>query len=192
MIDSDDVLLLRPARPGSAFALDARMRRDVGSAAGVVEPTIVYVDAAADVAALLVILDEKITPAVQEEGGSILAYFSEASENTFPRLPVREDENVFVIAAGYPDGVEPEDQRRAWNGMARNPCRSRYVRLRFSASHHVAVTARWSCTSCGACAASPRPTPAERVPPPHPQLSEPTINRGAAGARALGLACGSG
>src|SRR5438270_545505 len=41
-------------------------------------------------------------PAVTDTGASILAYFvTEDSKNTFPALPVREDENVFVWFARF-------------------------------------------------------------------------------------------
>jgi hypothetical protein len=44
---------------------------------------------------------------IAESGGSALGYFvTEPSENTFPALPVRENERVFVAFAGYPDGSE--------------------------------------------------------------------------------------
>ena len=42
---------------------------------------------------------------IAESGGSALGYFvTEPSENTFPALPVRENERVFVAFAGFPDG----------------------------------------------------------------------------------------
>jgi hypothetical protein len=44
---------------------------------------------------------------IAENGGSALGYFvTEPSENTFPALPVRENERVFVAFAGFPVGSE--------------------------------------------------------------------------------------
>ena len=41
--------------------------------------------------------EQTIKPAATDAGASILAYFvTENSKNTFPKLPVREGENVFV------------------------------------------------------------------------------------------------
>lgn len=113
MIDSDDVLLLRPARHDSAFALADGMQRDNRNPGGIIEATIVYVDAAADEASLFARLDYAVAPTVRRNGGSLLACFvSETSENTFPRLPVREGEPVFVVFAGYPDPVAFDHRTR--------------------------------------------------------------------------------
>jgi len=106
MIDSDDVLLLRPARAGSAFMLDHdRPRRAVPGGRGFVGATIVSLEAPAEETGIVSFFEQAIMPAVIESGGSILAYFvSEASENTFPSLPVRQGEQVLVWFAGYADG----------------------------------------------------------------------------------------
>jgi hypothetical protein len=48
--------------------------------------------------------EETIAPAMEESGDSVLGYFvTEPSENTFPSLPVREGEHVFVWFAGFAD-----------------------------------------------------------------------------------------
>jgi len=48
--------------------------------------------------------EQTLKPAVTDTGASILAYFvTEDSENTFPALPVREGENVFVWLARFND-----------------------------------------------------------------------------------------
>jgi hypothetical protein len=106
MIDSDDVLLLRPARPGSAFGLDGSSRVDAagGPGAGFVAATILSLETAAERAGVLSFFEEVISPAVGEGGGSILGYFvTEPSENTFPSLPVREGEEVLVWFVGFED-----------------------------------------------------------------------------------------
>jgi NIPSNAP len=95
MVSSDDVLLLRPARPGSAFALAGERR---GTATGRVAAWITPLDGA----------DEgSVGRTIAELGGSMLASFvTEPSENTFPALPVRENESVFVGFAGFSDDAE--------------------------------------------------------------------------------------
>ena len=78
MIDSDNVLLLRPARDGSAFALDGER----GSRGGFVLAVVMPLDDASS---------------FDGDAASILGSFvTEESENTFPSLPVREGERVFV------------------------------------------------------------------------------------------------
>ncbi len=102
MVSSDDVLLLRPARAGSAFALNGERRSRNGGGRGLVAAWV------RQLAADSVEHFERTTaPEIAARGGSVLAYFvTEPSENTFPALPVRENERVFVAFAGFPDGAE--------------------------------------------------------------------------------------
>ncbi len=106
MIDSDDVLLLRPARPGAAFSLEnlERPPREATEiSAGIVVATICEMDASADTD-FLNFFDSDVAPSLTEAGASILAQFvTEKSVNTFPRLPIREGENVFVWFSGFPN-----------------------------------------------------------------------------------------
>jgi hypothetical protein len=94
-----DVLLLRPAGPQAGFRFDPRLRPPPDAPerpGGVVVATIHHlaVPASPDVVASL--LDE-IEPA------TLLAQLiTESARNTFARLPVREDANVFVAFAAYP------------------------------------------------------------------------------------------
>jgi hypothetical protein len=96
MIDSDDVLLLRPARPDSAFVLE----RDRLPRGGFVLATVTQLESPEVVS----LFEETIAPRITESGGSILGYFvTETGENTFPSLPVREGEQVFAWFAGFED-----------------------------------------------------------------------------------------
>jgi NIPSNAP len=111
MIDSDNVLLLHPANPTSGFSLGSKTRPPAGSndiRSELIVATIYYLDA--PVAAGFVRFFEKtLRPAVIGSGATVLAYFAtEHSENTFPALPVREGENVFVWFARFNDPVAYE------------------------------------------------------------------------------------
>ncbi len=90
MIDSDNVLLLRPVRPQSGFALGDRTRPAGGASArsSVLACTIYYLDAPPD--------DELIRSFERHPRRPIAYFQTEPAENTFPRLPVRTGENVFV------------------------------------------------------------------------------------------------
>ena len=99
MIDSDNVLLLRPARPHPGFSLDKSEppRRDSKEIPeGIVIATIYYFASPVD-EDFVGLFESVVVPAAKENGTSILAYFvTESSKNTFPALPVREGENVFI------------------------------------------------------------------------------------------------
>ena len=106
MVDSDNVLLLRPARPTSGFFLDARDRppRDIQEVPpGLVEATILSFETPPD-ANFLDFFEGTLAPVLTKSGASILSYFvSEESPNTFPVLPVREGEQVFVWFSSFRD-----------------------------------------------------------------------------------------
>ena len=65
--------------------------------------TIHYLGAEVD-AAFAQFFETTVKPAVIGSGGTVLAYFvTDHSENTFPALPVRQGENVFVWFARFND-----------------------------------------------------------------------------------------
>lgn len=102
MLDSDDVLLLRPTR---AFGLDGMARPAPGerTPAGLVTATICPAPSA-DLAALARGFDAQVRPALERLGVTVLAQcITEPARNTFPRLPVREGESVFVWFAAFAD-----------------------------------------------------------------------------------------
>ena len=104
MIDSDNVLLLRPAQTGSGFSTDLAHRpsRDAtGSGPGRVVAAIYSLEAGAE-GAIAEHFNRHVMPALMDEGGAVLALFvTEPSVNTFPALPIRENESVFVWFAGF-------------------------------------------------------------------------------------------
>jgi hypothetical protein len=105
MIDSDDVLLLRPAHPESGFLL-GRDRPAPGSNAvpdGIIVVTTWHLHPAAE-AGFPEVFETILAPMLRDAGAPILASFvSEHGENGFPALPVREDARVFVWFSRFPD-----------------------------------------------------------------------------------------
>jgi hypothetical protein len=102
MIDSDNVLLLRPAWPGSGFASDGvrAPRGATSSPEGFVIATIFSL--AAPATDELVAAFRRAIPALAAEAKAA-AFVTESRANTFPALPVREGEHVFVWFALFED-----------------------------------------------------------------------------------------
>ena len=111
MIDSDNVLLLHPASLISGFSLAACKRPGRGAGETpkrLVLATIYYFDTPVPTD-FVAFFEGTIKPEAIAAGATILAYFAtEQSENTFPLLPVRENENVFVWFAGFSDSASCE------------------------------------------------------------------------------------
>jgi hypothetical protein len=106
MIDSDNVLLLHPATPSSGFSLESKTRPPGGSneiRSELIVATIYYFNALVD-AGFVEFFEKTVKPAVIGSGATVLAYFvTEHSDNTFPALPVREGENIFVWFTRFND-----------------------------------------------------------------------------------------
>jgi hypothetical protein len=102
IVDSDNVLLLRP-ESGLPLELDVRPTSgEEERARGIVVATIYYFDAPVD-DEFLAFFEQQIRPTLLETGAQVRACLvTEASANNF-RLPVREGEHVFVWLAGFPD-----------------------------------------------------------------------------------------
>jgi hypothetical protein len=155
MIDSDNVLLLRPARLTSGFTLDDSGRRasDNNIATnGFVSATIHYFDSAVD-SDFITYFENKIKPILIGAGALILAYFlTEHSPNNFPALPVRENENVFVWFAGFQDQATYDQHIAAlarlepWNDEILGSHKQRQIRtpdqLRLSPTSRSRLTGR--------------------------------------------------
>ena len=126
MIDSDNVLLLRPATPASGFVLDRR-RADIDEPsppAGLLVATLYAFDAPVDID-FLDFFARELRPAFTAAGASIIASFAtETAANTFPRLPVREGEHVFAWFARFRDEAAHAAYRAAlvaqpdWRALA--------------------------------------------------------------------------
>lgn len=112
MIDSDNVLLLRPALAGSGFEVDRPLppRDAVAIPPGRIEARIHYLDAPATQAQLQAF--DAIRPAFEVAGARLLAVLvSEPAPNDFPQLPVREGEWVLAWFAQFRDGESHERGR---------------------------------------------------------------------------------
>jgi NIPSNAP protein len=137
MVDSDDVRLLRPASGASGLRLDPADRP--GRAApprggGIVVATLYPLPAPAD-AAFLEFFEGSVLPVVGRAGATLVGWFvTESSENTYPRLPVRAGENVFVWLASFRDDAEYAAYRiavakdPAWTEQVAPGLRSRLAR----------------------------------------------------------------
>ena len=110
MIDSDDVLLLKPAWPGAKFDLSGLRRQAVAEAEtmsdesrlpGFVEISIHHLQPGKE-AGFTERFRTEAVPRLAANGARLLgAFVTESAENTFPRLPVRIGENVFLSAIGF-------------------------------------------------------------------------------------------
>jgi len=122
MIDSDNVLLLRLAHRTSGFSLNGNRPPPETQAnqVGFVTATMYYFDVPVK-SDFISYFENTIQPALMEADISVLAYFiTEESPNTYPRLPVREGEHVFVWFAGFPNQAAYElhaailDESQTW------------------------------------------------------------------------------
>ncbi|WP_414470907.1 NIPSNAP family protein [Microvirga sp. M2] len=105
MINSDNVLLLRPAAPQAGFAAPAEERLHVAGPQGqpgLIVATICYLAPRTD-EAFATFFGESLQPILRRASATVLAAFvTERSPNTFPRLPVREGETVFAWFSSFP------------------------------------------------------------------------------------------
>ena len=105
MIDSDNVLLLRPAWPGSGLASERRWRSPRGAMAtpgGVLSVQIVPLRQPATdepLASARALAVELASAGTADQG----CYVTDPSPNDFPALPVRENEHLLVLAAMFAD-----------------------------------------------------------------------------------------
>ncbi|HET6805573.1 MAG TPA: NIPSNAP family protein [Frateuria sp.] len=123
MLDSDDVLLLRPTQP---FALGRVHRPSPGerAPAGLLSATICPVPPT-EIAALARSFDTQVRPVLERLGAPVLAQFvTEPARNTYPRLPVREGESVFVWFAAFADAAT---QARVQAAAAVDPAASAWL-----------------------------------------------------------------
>ncbi len=104
MIDSDDVLLLRPLSDGSGVAVSPPERPRAGAPAPdrfVSAAVWSFPPGRHDGIALI---RDGLLPVLRKTGPApVAALTTETAHNTFPRLPVRTGENVAAVFTSYPD-----------------------------------------------------------------------------------------
>lgn len=119
MIDSDDVLQLKPAWPGAGFDLsdlqrspaDEKQSRD-RPLKGIVVIQIHHLPPGTEVG-FGESFKAAAAPVLASSGARLLAAFvTEHAENSFPRLPVRSAENVFISVTGF-DSAEAHARHEA-------------------------------------------------------------------------------
>jgi hypothetical protein len=154
MIDSDNVLLLRPARSGSGFPSARLGRPGPGAAvdeAGVVVASIHYVDADM-IERFGDFFQTAIKSRLQDLGVPVFAEFTtETGENTFKGLPVRERDHVFVWFSSFASRTDCDMRllrvraSQSWREDAPDPILHQLVRkpelLRLSAQSRSALRA---------------------------------------------------
>ncbi len=104
--DVSNVLLLKPARATTGFCVNPGNRPAMDAqelAGGVIIATVYAFDAPVD-AQFVDFFEKEVAPLLRGAGATLLGSFvTEPSENTFPALPVREGEQVFVWFASFAD-----------------------------------------------------------------------------------------
>ena len=112
MVDSDNVLLLRPAWAGSAVVSspEDRPASDATSPPrGVLDATVFSLKEAAG-RALLEFCRERMAKTLRTAGARVLGwYVTEPAANNFPRLPVREGEHALLRLAMFDDAAAVDE-----------------------------------------------------------------------------------
>jgi hypothetical protein len=119
MIDSDDVLLLRPIDTESGLLLPMGRPPPTAATEGSFVLATVYLLRAPVDDGFLRLFDRRAWPLMAETGAPLLArYRTEYGPNDFPRLPVREGEHAFVWITSFANDAEHERHRA---NLARSP-----------------------------------------------------------------------
>jgi hypothetical protein len=112
LLDNDDVLLLREARPGSGFDLGGFVR-PAGTqtrAPGTVAVAVLMLERAAD-EAFIAAFEAGVLPRITGGARRTPYFVTDSRPNDFPALPVREGEFAFVVTAVCPN----DDALREWS-----------------------------------------------------------------------------
>jgi hypothetical protein len=114
MVDSDNVLLLKPVRPETAFPVSDRVRRPIGASgngAGLVVGSIVYLRPTSP-GKFEDFFEREIRPQLRKSGAVVVAELvSDHSANNFSQLPLRESDNVFAWFMVFKDAAAYEELR---------------------------------------------------------------------------------
>ncbi len=136
MVDSDNVLLLRPSSGEAGFPAPGGPRPPAGHASpagpqSVILATLYYRDRPFD-AAFSEFFDRSVRPALTAAGAAPLACLqTKYAENNFPALPVRTGEHVFAWFTRFAGPAEAGDHLRT---LERTPAWADEVRPALSAA----------------------------------------------------------
>jgi hypothetical protein len=114
LLDNDDVLLLRAARPGSGFDL-SRLARPAGTQARVpstVAVAVLMLERGAD-EAFIAAFEAEVLPRIAVWARGTAYFVTDSRANDFPALPVREGEFAFVVTGICPN----DDALRMWSDV---------------------------------------------------------------------------
>jgi NIPSNAP protein len=113
ILDSDNVLLLRPAGPDQGFALAQTAPHSVPE--GIIGASTYYLGGT-DAMQFARFFQQSMLPRLATAGAQPIACLvTEESLNTFPRLPVREHERTFVWFARWPSRAAEEAFVARWS-----------------------------------------------------------------------------
>jgi hypothetical protein len=118
MISSDNVRLLRPARPGAGFALGDRPGPGAAEPAPGLVIAAIHTLTAPAAREFSEVFERRFLPELVASGVRPFAMLeTESAPNTFPRLPVREGEHAFVWFTRFADLAESERWNRRLVGL---------------------------------------------------------------------------
>lgn len=145
MIDSDNVLLLRPAWEGSHLPTDLTRRAGQDAVAippGLVDITIFYLNEPAS-APFLAFCRERMQSALDAGGAGAQGwYVTEPRENNFHRLPVRANEQVLMGIAVFPDIARFDEFGRSKLWAREVAPQLAHWPIRLTETHRLVPTAR--------------------------------------------------
>ncbi|MFG3660908.1 NIPSNAP family protein [Streptomyces sp. NPDC047706] len=104
MLDSDDVLLLRPLTDASGFSVVPSRRPESGGPASARFMAVTVWSFPPGRHDGIALIRDRLLPVLRATGPAPLAALTtETAHNTFPRLPVRTGESVAAVFTPYPD-----------------------------------------------------------------------------------------
>lgn len=116
LVENDNVLLLHPAPSGPALSIDTSARPPIGSKTtppGLMVATI-YSLGPVDPMKFDEFFQHSMRPAIIKSGARLAGVLAtERAANNFPRLPIREDPNVYVWFSCFEDEVDYDRYRNS-------------------------------------------------------------------------------
>jgi NIPSNAP len=112
MLDSDDVLLLRPVDAESGLLLPTRRCPPTATPGGAFVLATAYLLRAPVDDDFIRVFDRRVWPLMAQAGAQPLArYRTEYGRNDYPKLPIREGEHAFVWITSFASEAEHERHR---------------------------------------------------------------------------------